>query len=54
MALLNWDDTGGLYVPAGQLKSVSEKDTITKANSWKYPVKGKQSSAGPDAFIHWV
>jgi len=34
---LNWDYSGGLFVPSGYPTSVSCKDTVNSANVWAFP-----------------
>jgi hypothetical protein len=52
--LLNWDGLGGLYAPAGSVKSVIYKDTADKTRNWVYPAPPLQVSSGPDDFIHVI
>lgn len=52
--LLNWDDQGGLFAPAGGVKSVKHKDTADKTNCWVWPAPPTQLSTGPDDFVHIV
>ncbi|MFA6133899.1 MAG: CARDB domain-containing protein [Phycisphaerae bacterium] len=52
--LLNWDGLGGLFAPAGKVKSVKHTDTVDKLNSWAYPAPPRQVSSEPGEFIHIV
>lgn len=52
--LLNWDDQGGLFAPAGSVKSVVYKDTTDKTRNWIYPVPPLQLSSGPDNFVNVI
>jgi hypothetical protein len=52
--LLNWDGLGGLFAPAGGVKSVKHKDTADKLNCWVWPAPPLQVSTGPDDFIHII
>jgi ELWxxDGT repeat protein len=52
LSLLNWDGQGGLYAPAGAVRSVTHRDTAEPLNKWTWPPPITQLSSGPDEFIH--
>jgi len=52
--LLNWDEQGGLFAPAGSVKSIVYKDTADKTKNWAWPISPRQVSSGPEDFVHTV
>ena len=54
VSLLNWDGLGGLFAPAGGIKSVKHAETADKLNCWVWPPPLRQVSDGPDGFIHLI